>query len=83
MLDHLHIENYRLFKSLQLDGLKRVNLITGKNNTGKTAILEAIRILKSEGKQTIVNHILTKRDAFENNLSDIEIIQSLMNERKV
>ena len=43
MLEHLHIENYRLFKSLKLDSFRRVNLITGKNNTGKTTILEAIR----------------------------------------
>ncbi len=82
MLDHLHIENYRLFKSLQLDGLKRVNLITGKNNTGKTAILEAIRILESDGENDVLNHILTKRDAIESNISFGEIFQSLTNDKK-
>lgn len=82
MLDHLHIENYRLFKSLQLDGLQRVNLITGKNNTGKTAILEAIRILKSDGENDVLNHILTKRDAIESNISFGEIFQSLTNDKK-
>lgn len=84
MLDHLYIENYRLFKSLKLDGLKRINLITGKNNTGKTAILEAIRILKSDvgSVKDIMSHILTKRDAFDNNLTNTEIFQSLINARE-
>jgi AAA15 family ATPase/GTPase len=45
MLDHLHIQNYRLFRDLHIDKLGQVNLIAGKNNTGKTALLEAIRIL--------------------------------------
>ena len=36
------VQNFRGFKDLQLDDLARVNLIAGKNNTGKTALLEAI-----------------------------------------
>lgn len=47
MLEHLHIQNYRLFRDLRIDKLGQVNLIAGKNNTGKTALLEAIRILLS------------------------------------
>ncbi|MBL7816481.1 MAG: AAA family ATPase [Saprospiraceae bacterium] len=48
MLDHLHIKNYRLFHDLRIDTLGQVNLIAGKNNTGKTALLEAIRIVLSQ-----------------------------------
>ena len=65
MLEHLHIRNYRLFKSLELDKLRRINLITGKNNTGKTTILEVIRILESNANPSVVNDILRKRDAFD------------------
>ena len=36
------ISNYRGFRSLTLEPLGHVNLITGKNNVGKTALLEAI-----------------------------------------
>lgn len=62
MLEHLHIENYRLFKELHLEPLRRVNLITGKNNTGKTAILEALRILFSTPPDLeVINNILFKR----------------------
>lgn len=41
-LDSLDIRNYRAFKHLVLDKLGRVNLIVGKNNVGKTALLEAV-----------------------------------------
>ena len=64
MLTELAIRNYLLFRSLQLEGLKRVNLIAGKNNTGKTALLEALRILAAEGDNTVVNHILKQRGEF-------------------
>lgn len=42
MLDKLILENYKGYSYLELDKLKRVNLIAGMNNTGKTSILEAI-----------------------------------------
>ncbi|MEQ1744347.1 MAG: AAA family ATPase [Saprospiraceae bacterium] len=44
MLDHIHIENFRLFKTLDIPNIGQVNLITGKNNTGKTTVLEALRL---------------------------------------
>jgi len=42
MLESLYIKNYRLFRELRIDSLKRVNLIIGKNNAGKSSLLEAI-----------------------------------------
>ena len=36
------IKNFRCFRDLTLEPLERVNLITGKNNVGKTALLEAL-----------------------------------------
>lgn len=44
MLDHIHIENFRLFKNLDIPKVGQVNLITGKNNCGKTTLLEALRL---------------------------------------
>ncbi len=41
-LDSLRIQNFRTFKDLTIDRLGRVNLIVGKNNVGKTALLEAL-----------------------------------------
>lgn len=42
MLKSVRIQNFRQFRDLQLDGLAQINLITGKNNTGKTSLLEAL-----------------------------------------
>ena len=42
MLKELEIKNFRKFNNLKIDNLKRVNLILGSNNSGKTSILEAI-----------------------------------------
>lgn len=36
------VKNFRCFRDLQLNDLGRVNLIAGRNNSGKTALLEAI-----------------------------------------
>jgi AAA15 family ATPase/GTPase len=48
MLHSLHIQNYRLFKDLKIEKLGQVNLIAGKNNAGKTALLEAIALSESD-----------------------------------
>lgn len=45
MLKSLRIRNYRVFKDLKVDGLQRINLIAGKNNSGKTSLLEAVFLL--------------------------------------
>jgi AAA15 family ATPase/GTPase len=42
MLDSLCIKNFRCFEDLTIKSLGRVNLIVGKNNSGKTTLLEAI-----------------------------------------
>lgn len=39
----------------------RVNLIAGKNNSGKTALLDAIRIYLSSGHNTVINDVLNRR----------------------
>ena len=36
------VRNYRCFDDLRLTGLNRINLISGRNNVGKTALLEAL-----------------------------------------
>ena len=43
MIESLRVENFRCFKLLELDRLRRVNIIVGKNASGKTVLLEAIK----------------------------------------
>jgi AAA15 family ATPase/GTPase len=39
------IENFRGFDELQIEGLSKINLFLGKNNSGKTSLLEAFFLL--------------------------------------
>lgn len=50
MINSLEVLNYRNIKSLRINSLGRVNLITGKNNTGKSTLLEAISIYANKGE---------------------------------
>lgn len=45
MINLLSIENFRSHKHAELKNCGRVNILLGKNNAGKTAVLEAILIL--------------------------------------
>ena len=47
MIEQLTIEGYRGFEKLSMEGLGRVNLLVGRNNNGKTSVLEAVRLLAS------------------------------------
>jgi AAA15 family ATPase/GTPase len=55
VLTSLEIRNFRGFRDLTIPKIARVNLITGKNNTGKTALLEAIYWLVGRDQSTVQN----------------------------
>jgi len=59
---NLNIEGFRAFRRLAIDGLSRVNLITGRNNTGKSTVLEALRILASDASLAEIRSILRYRE---------------------
>lgn len=44
-LENIKIENFKCFENLEINDFKRVNVFGGKNNVGKTALLEAIELL--------------------------------------
>ena len=43
-IKNIEIDNFKCFNSFKAEGFKRVNLIGGKNNVGKTAFMEACKI---------------------------------------
>ena len=45
MYKTFRVKNFRCFRDLEITDLGRVNLIAGKNNTGKTALMEALFLL--------------------------------------
>ncbi len=50
-LNKLHIKNFRCIEDLTLDFKKGVNILIGENNTGKTAIIDALRLALSIGSE--------------------------------
>ena len=61
MLTNVKIENYRGFKSYRMESLARVNLLIGKNNCGKTALLEGIQFLASGGDPAVLAEAAERR----------------------
>ena len=61
MLDSLYIKNFRNLKEFRIDSVERINLITGKNNTGKSSILEAIAIYASRGNFSVMEQLSNYR----------------------
>jgi len=42
MIKKIKIQNFKLFKEIEIDNLKQITLIGGANNSGKTSLLEAL-----------------------------------------
>ncbi len=57
MLKSLEITNFRLLERFQVRKLGRVNLIVGKNNSGKSSVLEALRIYAGNAHRRVLQQI--------------------------
>jgi hypothetical protein len=57
-ISSLEINNYRAFRHLEVEGFGQVNLIVGKNNVGKTSLLEAIWLFATRGAPTTLARVL-------------------------
>lgn len=62
MLKSLVIKNYRGLEDFQVEKLGRVNLIVGKNNSGKSAVLEALRLYAASGHRSVLEQIAADHD---------------------
>lgn len=70
MLNSLKIENFRSFENYEMRDLGRINLIVGKNNSGKTSVLEALHLVASQGNENALWQILSQRSEY------IEILEN-------
>lgn len=61
-LKSLEIRQFRAFENLRIPRLNRVNLIVGKNNVGKTSLLEALRLYAYQGSPSLIWDLLQRRD---------------------
>lgn len=62
LIENLDIEGYRGLSTLRVGGFGKVNLITGQNNSGKSTILECIRLLVTGGSIHTFKDILDYRE---------------------
>src|SRR5712692_6723826 len=59
ILNSLMIRNFRAFHDLNIEHLDRVNLLVGKNNVGKTSLLEALQMYaRRASTPTIISEIM-------------------------
>jgi ABC-type lipoprotein export system ATPase subunit len=61
-LPSFEIHGFRGFSDLRIERFGRVNLIVGKNNVGKSSLLEAIQIYASRGYPPLIWELLKTRD---------------------
>jgi len=71
-IQNLEIKGFRALADLRIGTFGRVNLVTGKNNSGKSTLLEAIRILATGCSLRTIFDILNYRE--ELSTSDTERI---------
>jgi predicted ATPase len=62
MLDSLLVCNFRLFKELKINRLSKVNLFVGKNNVGKSCLLEALQVYISAADPGVLLDLALARD---------------------
>jgi len=62
MLTSFKIQNFRSFRHLQIDRFGHINLIVGKNNVGKSSLLEALWLYASSGALPVIAEILLARN---------------------
>jgi AAA15 family ATPase/GTPase len=61
-LKSLHIKNFRGLDDFVVENLGRVNLIVGKNNCGKSTVLEAIRLYAGNAHPELLQAVAEEHD---------------------
>ena len=64
MYSSLSIKNLRGIESLQLENARRMNLIVGRNNTGKSTVLESLFLLGGATSGAAALSVAQQRDQF-------------------
>jgi AAA15 family ATPase/GTPase len=62
MLTNLKIQNYRILENITFNELSHVNLIVGRNNVGKSSVLEAVKLFSKLGSPIVMSKFLDERN---------------------
>lgn len=64
MIQAIEVENFRCFRTFRAADFTRVNFFVGRNNSGKTALLEALEAVLSEDSPFILYRASIERGEF-------------------
>jgi AAA15 family ATPase/GTPase len=62
IINSLYISNFKGFKEIKIPKLGHLNLIVGKNNSGKSSLLEALMLYASAGSESVFHEISINHD---------------------
>ena len=76
LLENIKIRNFRGFdeKGIEIDGLSKFNVFVGKNNCGKTSVLEAIFLLANLKNRFAANHLNGIRGISDNDSHNLKYL---------
>lgn len=79
ILNSLEINSFRAFEHLQIERLGRINLVVGKNNVGKTCLLEALHLYAHRASiPTSIWEVLGTRNEIRQPFVDIKDMLSAL-----
>lgn len=71
-IKNIDIRNFRVFDHLKVDDFGQINIILGKNNSGKTTLMEAILLAVSSTYPTTLFNLNQIREIRERSLSSLQ-----------
>ena len=90
MLKSIKIKNFKNITNLEIPHLTKVNLITGKNNTSKTTLLEAVGLWASNMDFDLIYSIIDQRGELSfskgnigRNIDNFNSLRSLFHNREL
>lgn len=69
-LSSLFISGFRGIKKVRIPRLGRVTLLAGRNSSGKTTVLEAVRAFAARGREAALSSLLLEREEFSTVVDD-------------
>ena len=74
MYKNIDIKNFRNIRHLNIEDLGRINVLLGKNNSGKTTVLESLFLLFGASNPELILRIHDFRDLFLKEANDLSFI---------